>query len=79
MCDASSDPTTYHAPMPQSPRTYRLSGSKPTPARYGSVALATIGEMLEEADHLPDTPEAWDRIELLKEVRSRVAEAEASL
>lgn len=75
-----SDPRT--APTPQSPRRYVLSGGQPS--EPASVALAVLGELLDEAERL-ETPEtqgqrdiARARVVALRTARDRVAAAEAA-
>ena len=79
MCSQSDDPSQYDIPLPQRPRTYRLSGNAPEPRP--SVALAVIGAMLEEEDTaLAKYPESLghaNRRVILQEARDRVAAAEA--
>lgn len=86
MCSQGDDPTTYDAPEPQKPRAYVLSGSKRTFADpQPSVALAVIGEMLNDAEHILETSVRGSdvalafgqRIVALREARERVAAAEA--
>lgn len=82
MC-ARSDFPPYDPPTPQPPRVYRLSGSKPE--LHGSIALAVIGQMIEEAETLqPAAGLAALRnlrrdVALLREARDRIAAAEAQL
>lgn len=85
MCSQGDDPTTYDVPELIAegvankvlPRRYVLSGSRPEPRHGGSIALATVGDMLDAAERMPDSPDNWDRIQLLREVRERIAAAEA--
>lgn len=63
-------------PIPIRPRTYSLSGAKPK----ASVALAVVGEMLDDAEsweRLYRGPDRAPRTEILREVRERIADAEA--
>ena len=80
MCSQMDDPTQYDAPEPTRPRAYVLSGSsrnsigEPQP----SIALAVIGDMLEEADALPPFHDYQIGFrQALLEARERVSEAEA--
>lgn len=79
MCSQLDDPTTYDAPEPVRPRTYRLSGDRPEPRREpASVALAVLGTMIDEADEaFMQTGDALVRGSILREVRDRVRSAEA--
>ena len=75
MCSADDDPTTYDAPVVMRPRAYRLAGN--APESRGSVALAVIGEMLEEGQTAARSDPR--RAAILQEVRRRIAAAEARL
>ena len=79
MCSADDFPP-YETPVPQRPRTYRLSGNAPEPRP--SIALAVIGQMLEEEEaaiaKYPRDYDHWKRLIVLTEVRDAVAKAEAA-
>lgn len=82
MCSANDDPTTYDIPEPIAPRVYRLSGDRPEPiVGRGSVALAVLGEMLNDAekeyDEEPLNPTRETAFVVLRRARDRVAEAES--
>ena len=60
MCSQADDPTTYDAPTPVRPRTYVLSGDRPTireaalaratDERVASVAVLTLADMISGAE-----------------------------
>jgi hypothetical protein len=78
MCSSHGydDPTTYSAPEPTRPRVYDLAGEKPEPR--GSVALAVIGELIQQAEDREWVYSA-DALTVLYEARLRIAKAEAAL
>ena len=70
MCSQNDDPTQYDGPVITRPRKYELSGSEPKP----SIALAVIGDMLDEAEReVRSDAETY----LLRLARQRIAQAEA--
>ena len=84
MCSQMDDPTQYDAPIPSRPRKYELSGTgKAEMEPQPSIALAVIGDMLEEDERINRkylTTTAWHwydgRADALREARDRIAEAE---
>ena len=77
MCgDAASDPSQHAAPEPQRPRIYELAGERQEPR--GSVALAVLGELIQQAEDREWVYSA-DALTVLHEARIRIAAAEAAL
>jgi hypothetical protein len=77
MCSANDDPTTYDLPEPRPPRRLVSAGD---PLGRGSVALAVLGEMLNDAENALARPLSWTaqtRVDALREARDKVAAAEA--
>jgi len=85
MCSANvRNEPPYDPPTPTRPRTYVLSGSVPPARVAASVALATLGTLLSEAESLladayNDYPSDRQRLRVyvLREARDAVARAEA--
>ena len=82
MCSQADDPTQYDAPVVTRPRAYHLSGgAQPKP----SIALAVIGEMIDEYETAtatthwaPTTMARWNMALLvLRTARQRIADAES--
>ena len=83
MCDINSDPSMHDGPVAVAqPRRYVLAGSEPPKP---SVALAVIGEMLDEYETAsarspwaPTTQARWNMALLvLRTARQRIADAES--
>lgn len=76
MCSQQDDPTQYDVVAPKPPTRIRTAGPRPADTEpRGSVALAVLGEMIQDAeDHA-----RWVRVTVLREARRRVAEAEANV
>lgn len=89
MCSANDDPTTYDIPEPIAPRVYRLSGDRPEPiVGRGSVALAAIGSLLNDAEYALERVVIHEgrglayelavaRVDVLREVRDAVTAVES--